>query len=154
MKYLQMLYDYMSVSYFNVFMALVVSVAIFYFFRTMFYANEGTIALLGTLTFGVVLVIVISASIPCLFFRTRNTLIAGNNQVREACEATIYEACGGKNTLKSMGRKLRVMGISFSDEDDISDSVNYAKEISKRTTQMYDEYISDSGYQKGADAYY
>lgn len=147
MEYLERLYLYMSESYTNTFFAISVTAIAFILIKTCLSFYEGVLTMLATICSGLVLVIVIAASIPCLCHMTVNTFKADQEVMQDICEATIYEAMGGKESTAKIAKEFKEMGIeykTFMSMSDLRKMVDDTKLVSEHTTKTYQKYMISS----------
>ena len=146
MELLERLYHYMSASYVNTFFAIAVAAIVFMLIKTCLSFYEGVLTMLATICSGIVLVVVLAASVPCLCYQTADTFKADQKRMEDICEATIYEAMGGRNTAIKIAQEFKGTGISFpsfTSLGDLRNMVDETKLISDHTTKTYQKYLID-----------
>lgn len=146
MALLEKLYHYMSASYVNTLFAIAVASIVFILIKTCLSFYEGVLTMLATICSGIVLVVVLAASIPCLCYKTADTFKADQKRMEDICEATIYEAMGGRNTVIKIAQEFKDTGInypSFSSIGKLRNMVEKSKMVSNYTTKTYQKYLKD-----------
>lgn len=146
MELLEKLYQYMSASYINTFFAIAVASIVFILIKTCLSFYEGVLTMLATICSGIVLVVVLAASIPCLCYQTADIFKADQRRMEDICEATIYEAMGGKDSATKIAQDLKNTGITFptfTSLGKMQEMIDQTKIISEHTTKTYQKYLID-----------